>query len=1040
MVRDTSSRNAATEVYSTPIPVQENEITIENLAYRAVQASAIDTGAVSSQKFAVGTFLPAGEGIQRVPAPMRDYTYWIDVIDGDVELHRSGIHADEDILNVSADPTGVTMTPTASAQSRIYLTGRLRRPVSSSLYIDNTIIPASSRGSGINGAAAGVSATWTRFGTYTNHNLVVGDTVAVTASARTVTTTLVSFPGLYSDIATVVITAGGHGVAVGDDVTITTSGASLPTYLPTGNYTVLTTSSSTFTVKAGVVGPATSSNPTGTAVVALPAGFMDGTYEVKSVFSSSAFEIELASTRGQLTAGTSTAGTATAAEVPFGSVRIVWWATDELATNYRYIYPGNKNITKLTSTTYEASAVVITVNGGTGGTTNKATLTLSAAHDMQVGELVNVTGTAGAASTASPLDGQFTITGITTTSPYSISWDTSATITNTAVVTGVTSNGTTITYTAANTFVAGQLVTVTGVISAGNSGGTAGLKFNLTNATVATASATQFTVTNSTTDTYTSGGSASSPNGRILVASGANLGRAALEVYDYAVYVELAANSTSALISQANVFEVVGATNSTSGGNSAQLAPNGLSLLGSSGTGGNSVALSLTTDSDTVMKVQQYSVDDQAYRDTATIYSDGTISGVLLKGDELNIDGINVVDTFATVTRNGGTAYSATVSMLNRLPRGIVYHGKWDTPATITLTGATAGAIDFVLATGSFTLDDQRAYQVSVVMAGLRANNQSNTSAALYFELVMSLTKPTTSGTWPTNTHQLFLVPVSTQATVSDFTAYYQTTTAVSDVTDNYRLPPNVPIYWAVIVHTAGAASVNPTLTSVSSPAATAATALVVTDVGTALLNSANAITSTYVGALETAGGAGTTTYTATKTIAATETGYWDNYGRGTYGTSDPYANQYSLYQGNPGTASGTKKSAIEFPALGLPSGATITGMRLYLKNTSTYDGSCSTKVAAHGTTELGTTLPTARTAPAIVSRTYSSGEAAWITLPSSWYSEWAAGTSKGVLMGITNTSTNAYDSTISNYGYFQGVGTGMSYPPKLEVTYTYTA
>jgi hypothetical protein len=81
-----------------------------------------------------------------------------------------------------------------------------------------------------------------------------------------------------------------------------------------------------------------------------------------------------------------------------------------------------------------------------------------------------------------------------------------------AKITSATANGTTITYTARNNFVAGHSVTITGVISTGNTGGTAGSGFNLTGATIATATSTQFTVTNSLSDTYTSGGSASSSN------------------------------------------------------------------------------------------------------------------------------------------------------------------------------------------------------------------------------------------------------------------------------------------------------------------------------------------------------------------------------------------------------------------------------------------------------------------------------------------------------------------------------------------------
>ena len=101
---------------------------------------------------------------------------------------------------------------------------------------------------------------------------------------------------------------------------------------------------------------------------------------------------------------------------------------------------------------------------------------------------------------------------------------------STATITGATRNGTTITYTARNNFIAGNVVTITGVISTGNTGGTAGSGFNLTSATVATASATQFTITNSLSDTYTSGGVATSAsnnevgNANIgLVAAGSRL-------------------------------------------------------------------------------------------------------------------------------------------------------------------------------------------------------------------------------------------------------------------------------------------------------------------------------------------------------------------------------------------------------------------------------------------------------------------------------------------------------------------------------------
>jgi hypothetical protein len=73
-------------------------------------------------------------------------------------------------------------------------------------------------------------------------------------------------------------------------------------------------------------------------------------------------------------------------------------------------------------------------------------------------------------------------------------------------ITNASASGTAITYTADNNYIPGQRVTITGIISTGNTTGTPGQKFNLVNAIIATASSTQFTVTNSLSDTYTSGG------------------------------------------------------------------------------------------------------------------------------------------------------------------------------------------------------------------------------------------------------------------------------------------------------------------------------------------------------------------------------------------------------------------------------------------------------------------------------------------------------------------------------------------------------
>jgi hypothetical protein len=80
---------------------------------------------------------------------------------------------------------------------------------------------------------------------------------------------------------------------------------------------------------------------------------------------------------------------------------------------------------------------------------------------------------------------------------------------STYTITAATANGTTITYTTTGDtqfIYVGMSITITGVASTGNVSATAGTGFNLTNATIASITGQQFTITNSLVDTYTSGG------------------------------------------------------------------------------------------------------------------------------------------------------------------------------------------------------------------------------------------------------------------------------------------------------------------------------------------------------------------------------------------------------------------------------------------------------------------------------------------------------------------------------------------------------
>ena len=71
-----------------------------------------------------------------------------------------------------------------------------------------------------------------------------------------------------------------------------------------------------------------------------------------------------------------------------------------------------------------------------------------------------------------------------------------------AEITNVVGNGTTVTFTAVNGFTAGQTVSISGVLPS---------QYNFQNVSVASATASNFTVTNSATGVYISGGIAYAP-------------------------------------------------------------------------------------------------------------------------------------------------------------------------------------------------------------------------------------------------------------------------------------------------------------------------------------------------------------------------------------------------------------------------------------------------------------------------------------------------------------------------------------------------
>ena len=186
------------------------------------------------------------------------------------------------------------------------------------------------------------------------------------------------------------------------------------------------------------------------------------------------------------------------------------------------------------------------------------------------------------------------------------------------------------------------------------------------------------------------------------------------------------------------------------------------------------------------------------------------------------------------------------------------------------------------------------------------------------------------------------------------------------------------------------------------------------------------------------------TTYTGTMTINASSSAYYDNYGKGDGGTSDPYANEQSLYQGNPGTASGTKKSIVVFGVIdwtGVPAeNRAVTKVEVYLRNRHSYNsGGLTTKIGVHGSSTVGTSsIPTSNVTSFVpTTTTFTKGQGKWVTL-SNTVNSFALSTGlRGVVISLTDNSPITYDSTLSNYGYFDG--RLQSDPPKLRITYSYT-
>jgi hypothetical protein len=289
---------------------------------------------------------------------------------------------------------------------------------------------------------------------------------------------------------------------------------------------------------------------------------------------------------------------------------------------------------------------------------------------------------------------------------------------------------------------------------------------------------------------------------------------------------------------------------------------------------------------------------------------------------------------------------------------------------------------------------------------------------------------------------------------------YTSTSSAVTNGMSNYLVQSGVEIYWQLrYVYSSLSSRINTDFAAVQE-GQSAKYGVSIYDMGPSTVAQIGSATSGEAKWLSTGtfssggsgGGSNVTPYTVTVTRDTTGTAYYDNYGIGDSGTSDPYTNEQSIYQGNPGTSSGTKKSHVGFEAISTLVGLNnaniytntapysafaITKIEVYLRNRHSYNASgLSAKIGFTTDGTVGSSIAAATDGYSPTSSSFTKGQGKWVTLPSSWYSGINGAGSWGILLGLIDDSPDTYDSTLANYGYFDGYY--QSDNPRVRLTYTY--
>lgn len=1093
-IRSKKSIAAALANLSQTVTRSEQISTPYTLAQGAVADGAIDqgvifgasfaTGSISSRALALSAYVPNGEGTQRVPAPVTDVDYWDDVVAGNIELHNSAIHDAEDIQYVTATPEGILFEPPVDAEARIYLTGRQPIPKSRKVYAtwkntatipmkiiywDSAVVKFIDR---LRIEDSVVTATTTAA-----HGFTTGDVVKITECGST-------FNGVYTitvptdSTDTFTFTANSEAPTNAAEIVLAIDGKvaiesfnyvmlenkisweapstateyAVYAELAAGSIARTLTEARVFELIGSGANPLTTfevNNKVIAGNVATLTTTVDHTFKVDDYVEISGIIDKCTTLASAFIDDFSLVYTNT----PHGFEANTWvfieWPTSVgYLTGYQYISSLNGPYSFVLYTPWFLGYGVSDTPVSLGTATYVSADSNSTYYDSIF---------AGQAQITATTNNTFSFAR---TSTYGYPSTAVSSPTGTAVVgkprycyatyveASIASTFIDVYTSSAHGFAAGETV---GLSATGSYAWLTG-KY-----TIASVTTRYFRISTTPEQDL----SLVAPINREVLAY----------VGSSETHVEMGPDGFRYLNSANSVDTDLGTTSDN--------------YISVTRVDGRAVA---AIDNQGAATFASVSTDDVFVAGTDLIgtFADATYNGTVYTGDYLNRLSRGVVYRGEFLVNNSTAVNTSNFSLAYgkfKVEEGRHYLIN-ATTAGMRATATQNAVFELVMSTEPLRADNSGTRHLQQILlpsvhsdiAPMTGFFTAEAASAVSDIPISSISRATTtvtvvtstahglatsdfvgiSGTSNTIFHGTFAVTVTntvafTYTTTSSGTISALTSGTVRKVdpllSSPGKLPAGVDIYWALrLRHATAPTSYN--LVVGGSPSGASQMEFTVADMGQAKAstNVTQVGLSTTLMSLEpTDGGGGAggggTTYSTSTTVNASDSAYYDNYGEGT-GTSDPYAYRYSLYQGNPGTSSGTKKSAVLFPTVSPPAGATnvtVTKVEVYLRNRHSYNASGLTAyIGVHSSSSLGSSVPAATNGFTPVTSSFTKGQGKWVTLSSTTHTAFTPGaqTARGVLIGLTDDNPDTYYSGLSNYGYFDG--NTMSDEPKLRITYTY--